>query len=120
MSVGTPKGSSPVANAMKGRCPACGRGPLYSGILTVAETCTACGLDLREHDTGDGPAIFVILTLGAILVPLAIFVETAFGPPLWVQAVIWGTVTILGSILLLRVYKGALVGLQYKHLSLGQ
>ncbi len=120
MSTGAPKGSSPVMSAMRGRCPACGRGALYSGVLTVSDTCTSCGLDLREHDTGDGPAVFVIFTLGALLVPLAIFVETVFGPPVWVQALLWGVVTIGGSIFLLRVYKGALVGLQFKHLSLGE
>src|SRR3546814_4506734 len=39
------------------RCPRCGKGRLFSGILKIAERCNACGLDLRKQDAGDGPAV---------------------------------------------------------------
>src|SRR3546814_3074220 len=42
------------------RCPRCGKGRLFSGILKIAERCNACGLDLRKQDAGDGPAVLVI------------------------------------------------------------
>src|SRR3546814_12221007 len=39
------------------RCPRCGKGRLFSGILKIAERCNACGLDLRKQDAGDGTAV---------------------------------------------------------------
>ncbi len=72
---------STLGAALFCRCPRCGKGELYSGLLTVAPSCRVCGLDLRAQDAGDGPAAFVVLILGAIVVALAIAVEIAFAPP---------------------------------------
>ncbi len=47
-------------------------------------------------DAGDGPAVFVILIVGAIVCAAALYVEFTFQPPYWVHAVLWiPTVTIL-------------------------
>ena len=56
------------------RCPRCGRGKLYAGFLTLAPRCGACGLDYAFIDTGDGPAIFIIMIAGTIVVAAALFV----------------------------------------------
>ncbi len=40
--------------------------------------CSVCGLDLSAQDAGDGPAVFVILFLGFIVVGLAAIVEIRF------------------------------------------
>ncbi len=104
---------SPLGAGLSCKCPRCGRGALFDGFLTVAPNCSQCGLDLTKSDSGDGPAVFLILILGAIFVPLALWVETAFGPPLWLHAILW-TVAILGSALaLLRPMKGVLIAYQY-------
>lgn len=101
--------------ALRCRCPRCGRGKLFSGLLTVRERCAVCGLDLRAHDAGDGPAVAVILVLGTIVVSLAFWVEFHFSPPLWVHAVLWPAVTLPGAILMMRPMKAALVALQFRH-----
>ena len=101
------------------RCPRCGKGPLFEGVLSVRPRCAVCGLDLSKHDAGDGPAVFVILILGAIVVALAFWVEFRFEPPLWLHAVLWLPVTLGGAILMLRPLKAWLVAEQYRHLSLG-
>ncbi|MCH2396390.1 MULTISPECIES: DUF983 domain-containing protein [Oceanibaculum] len=106
---------SPVLTGLACRCPRCGRGRLFSGLLQVAERCEVCGLDLSNHDSGDGPAVFVIFALGIIVVPLALWVETVFQPPLWLHAVLWSLVILAGALGLLRLFKGVLVALQYKH-----
>ena len=110
---------SPLLAALFCRCPRCGEGKLYDGVLTVAPTCTRCGLDLRAQDAGDGPAVFVVLILGGLTVGLAIIVEILFSPPLWVHAVLWPPLVIGGAILLLRPLKAALIALQYRHRQLG-
>jgi uncharacterized protein (DUF983 family) len=110
---------APLVAALFCRCPRCGEGKLYDGVLTVAPSCTRCGLDLRAQDAGDGPAVFVVLILGALMVGLAIIVEILFSPPLWVHAVLWTPLVIGGAILLLRPLKAGLIALQYRHRQLG-
>ena len=106
---------SPFRSGLLCRCPRCGEGSLYSGVLTVADTCKTCGLDLRAQDSGDGPAVFVILILGAIVVALALITENAFSPPLWVHAVLWPPLIIGGAFVMLRIFKAVLIALQYRH-----
>jgi len=110
---------SPLVAALFCRCPRCGEGKLYDGVLTVASSCTRCGLDLRAQDAGDGPAVFVVLIIGAVTVGLAIIVEILFSPPFWVHAVLWTPLVIGGAILLLRPLKAGLIALQYRHRQLG-
>lgn len=90
---------------------------MFDGYLTVRPACAACGLPLADHDTGDGPAVFVIFILGAVVVPLALWVEATFEPALWVHAVLWGTAVMGGTLALLRPLKGVMVALHYRHRS---
>ncbi|MBI4183428.1 MAG: DUF983 domain-containing protein [Proteobacteria bacterium] len=106
---------SPIATGLRGRCPRCAAGPLFSGLLSVAERCRACGLDLRNHDAGDGPAVFVIFFLGVAAVGLAFGIEIAFEPPLWLHAIVWPPAILALAVVLLRLFKGVLVALQYRH-----
>lgn len=97
------------------RCPRCGKGKLYDGLLHVAEICGYRGLDLSAHDSGDGPAIFVILIVGGLAVALAFIVERTFAPPIWAH-LIYQLPFILGAtILCLRPLKATLIALQYRH-----
>ena len=85
------------------------------GLLKVRDRCEVCGLDLRAHDSGDGPASLVILVLGAIVMVLVFWVEFRFSPPLWVHAILWPLVTVPLAIVLMRHMKAALVALQFRH-----
>lgn len=115
----TPLTVSPFSAGLRCRCPRCGEGPLYDGLLTVRDRCRSCDLDLRAQDSGDGPAVFVILVLGFVVVGLALFVEAKFSPPLWVHAVLWPGVILAGAIGLLRVFKATLIALQFRHRAAG-
>jgi uncharacterized protein (DUF983 family) len=108
-----------LAAALRCRCPRCGRGKLFEGLLTVAPACPQCGLDLSAQDAGDGPAVFVVLFLGALVVLLAIAVEIVFAPPLWVHIVLWTPVILGGAIAMLRPLKAGLIALQYRNRALG-
>ena len=91
-------GPSPISTALACRCPRCGKGRLFRGLLTVRPTCDACGLDFSAQDAGDGPAVFVILILGFIIAGLALMLETAFEPPLWLHAIIWIPLIVVASL----------------------
>jgi uncharacterized protein (DUF983 family) len=57
------------------RCPRCGKGKLYAGFLDLRPYCEVCGLDYAFIDAGDGPAIFIIMLAGAVVVTAALIVE---------------------------------------------
>ncbi|WP_407168405.1 DUF983 domain-containing protein [Bradyrhizobium sp. ORS 111] len=97
------------------RCPRCGQGKLYSGFLTLAPRCENCGLDYAFIDSGDGPAIFVIMLAGAIVVAAALIVEVKYQPPFWVHAALWLPLIIVTTILPLRSMKSLLIALQFHH-----
>jgi len=101
--------------ALFGLCPRCGKGPLFSGYLTIPPKCSVCGLDYSVFDPGDGPAVFVILIVGAIVAAGALYVEFTFSPPYWVHAVIWLPTIAILTFVFLRLAKSILVVLQYKH-----
>ena len=106
---------SPIRAALGCRCPRCGQGRLFTGLLSVRGACEVCGLDLSGQDAGDGPAVFVILFLGLIVVALAALVEINFSPPIWVHLVLWTPFIIVGAIAMLRPLKAGLIALQYRH-----
>ena len=108
---------SPVDVALRGACPRCGQGKLFRGLLTVTDRCAVCDLDLRGNDAGDGPAVFVILGLGAIIMMLVFWVEFRFEPPWWVHVLIWLPLTFGGAVWLLRLLKALLIAQQYRHRS---
>lgn len=106
-------GVSPYQAGLTCRCPRCGRGKLFSGFLTVAPSCAACGLDYSFDDSGDGPVVFIILLAGSLVVGLALWVEIAFAPPFWVHAVLWTPLVLISTLGLLRPLKATLIALQY-------
>ena len=111
----TAGGAPLLQTALLGRCPRCGRGPLYSGLLRFQPVCRACGLDLAAYDTGDGAAVAGIFVVGALAVVAAIVVDTKYEPPLWVHVVLWPLPVTLLAIWVMRVAKAALAAAQYRH-----
>jgi len=110
MSEGT---TSPFKAGLMARCPRCGKGPLFRGLLTLRERCDTCHLDYKFIDTGDGPAVFAILILGAVVMGGALWFEFTYLPPVWQHLLLWGVLTPLLAIGLLRFLKALLSALQY-------
>ncbi|WP_404405932.1 DUF983 domain-containing protein [Pelagibacterium halotolerans] len=105
---------SPIATGLAGRCPRCGEGHLFSGFLTLADTCESCGLDYSFADSGDGPAVLIMFPVGTIVVLLWLLTDALFGFPFIVHILLWFPTTIILSIALLRPFKGVMINLQYK------
>ena len=106
---------NPFLAGLAGRCPNCAEGHLFEGFLKVAPRCEACGFDLASADSGDGPAVFVILIAGFIGAFGALFTEVAFDPPVWVTIVIWLPAILVICLVLLRPTKGLLLASQFKN-----
>ena len=105
----------PIGRGLRGRCPRCGEGKLFQGFLTPRQRCDSCGLDYSFADAGDGPAVFVILLGGGIVVFAALLTEVLFQPPYWVHAMLWLPLILIVTLLPLRLIKGLLIALQYHH-----
>ncbi len=106
---------NPFLAGFLGRCPNCGEGPLFEGFLKVSPTCEACGFDLAKADSGDGPAVFVILIAGFIVAFAALITEFAVHPPVWVHMLLWLPATLIICLALLRPTKGLLLAAQFKN-----
>lgn len=105
----------PIGHGLRGRCPRCGEGRLFQGFLSLRPTCERCGLDYSFADAGDGPAVFVILIGGFIVVFAALITEIVYQPPYWVHAALWLPLILLVTLAPLRLIKGLLIALQYHH-----
>lgn len=106
---------APLDAALKGLCPRCGAPGLFASFLRFADRCPACGLDYREFNVGDGAAAFLILIVGGLVSLLAIIVELKWSPPLLVHLLLWLPLTILLTVVLLRLAKGLLLVLEYRN-----
>ena len=80
-----------------------------------AAGCESCGLDYAFIDSGDGPAIFIIMIAGAIVVGSALIVEIKYQPPFWLHAALWLPLILATTLLPMRSMKSLLIALQYHH-----
>ena len=105
----------PIGRGLRGRCPRCGEGRLFQGFLALRPACGKCGLDYSFADAGDGPAVFVILFGGFVVVFAALMTEVVYQPPYWMHAALWLPLILIVTLAPLRLIKGLLIALQYHH-----
>jgi uncharacterized protein (DUF983 family) len=101
--------------ALFGLCPQCGAKTLFAGPARFADRCGNCGLDYAGFNVGDGPAALLTLAIGALIIILALVLDTAARPPFWVHVVIWVPVTVAMTVYSLRVAKGALLAAEHRN-----
>ena len=78
---------SAALRGVLGRCPRCGKGRLFKGFLDLPPACESCGLDYGFTDSGDGPAVFVMLIAGFLALGFVLWFEFTYEPPFWVHLV---------------------------------
>jgi uncharacterized protein (DUF983 family) len=110
-----PQTPFPIKAALTSKCPRCGQGKLFDGFLTLAPRCDSCGLDYSFADSGDGPAVFVTLLAGFVVLGLALWVELTYEPPFWLHLVIFFPLTIIVCLGMLRPLKSFMVAAQFHH-----
>ena len=102
-----------LKRGLRGRCPRCGEGKLFRAFLKTADSCSACGQDFTAHRADDLPAYLVIIIVGHIVVPLVLYIETNYAPPVALQLSIYLPLTLFSALALLQLVKGAVVALQW-------
>jgi uncharacterized protein (DUF983 family) len=106
---------SPVSAGLACKCPRCGHGRLFKGYLSVAPRCEDCDLDFTFADSADGPAVFIILIVGAVVAACALITEVKYQPPIWLHMILWGPLTLGLVLMLLRPFKAVMIALQYRN-----
>jgi uncharacterized protein (DUF983 family) len=96
-------------------CPACGKAPLFDGLITIKAKCPKCGADFASQEAGEGPAVFVILVAGAICVPFILIAQLIFKPPIWLLCLIGLPLTAGVCLGLMRPFKAMLFAMQWHH-----
>jgi uncharacterized protein (DUF983 family) len=102
-----------MLRGMLGRCPNCGRGRLFRAYLKVADHCEVCGEAFHHHRADDAPPYFTMVIVGHIVIAAVLAVEVAYHPAIWVHLALWLPLTVLLSVALLPLVKGAIVGMQW-------
>ena len=111
----TQKGQPPIARAaLFGLCPQCGAQTLFEGAAKFAPRCRVCALDFQSYNVGDGPAAFLTLIIGALLIAIALTLDAVVRPPLWVHVILWIPLTAAAVVYGLRVGKGALLASEHQ------
>jgi uncharacterized protein (DUF983 family) len=105
------------ATGLACRCPRCGKGPLFAGLLSVLPRCSVCGLDYGFAHSGDGPAVLVIFIVSPIVIALAVILDALVHPAPYVHLIVWIPVTVLLCLALLRPFKATLIAVQYRHVT---
>ena len=94
----------------------CRKGRLFAPFsLGVVPVCPTCGETLGQQDVGDGASVLMIFFLGLTLVPLALVFEHVAAPPLWVHAVLFGSIALGLIALVLPAVKAYIILLEYRH-----
>jgi uncharacterized protein (DUF983 family) len=87
---------------------------VFSSYLKLRDACGVCGADFRSADAGDGPAVFVILVVGAIVAPLLIVFQYVLALPGWLALTITIVTAVVLCLALLPPFKATLFALQWK------
>ena len=86
---------------------------MFAGVVKFADKCTNCGLDYSRFNVGDGPAAFLTMIIGAVVVGLALWVQLRFEPPWWVHVILWLPLIVGGVIGGLRLTKAWLLASEF-------
>ena len=109
------KGQSGLLRAaLLGCCPQCGAKTLFEAPARVAFKCGACELDFAPLERGGRFAGLLTVIFAIVLMMIALAIENAFRPPLWLQMAFWAPVTVFGVIFGLRLFKTVMLYANYE------
>ena len=111
---------SPGSAGLRGRCPPFGRGRRVAGVRARAPRGSVWGrrgggLSYGFADAGDGPAFFVSFAALIVVVGLALVIDAAYEPPIWLLMFILLPLVLILCLGTLRPIKGLIIGLQYRN-----
>ena len=83
----------PLALAMRrgflGRCPSCGRTPLFQNYLKQVQCCSSCGAQFGSIRADDAAPWLTLIVVGHLFLPLIFFVNLGAFLPFWLGVASW-------------------------------
>ncbi|MDO5528677.1 MAG: DUF983 domain-containing protein [Paracoccus sp. (in: a-proteobacteria)] len=107
-----PTGEAMRRGALR-RCPSCGEGAIFRGYLKIRDACESCGEDLSHQRADDGPAYMTVLVVSHLLAPALLWIFIAYRPEPVPLLIGFSAAAIILSLVLLPIFKGAMVGMQW-------
>lgn len=95
------------------KCPSCGKGNLFDGLVLVKQQCEVCDEDLSHEMADDFPAYLNVLIVGHIIVGLAMGMLKYELFDIWTITLLTILASIVVSLALMRPLKGLVVGSQW-------
>lgn len=100
-----------LGRGLRRRCPRCGEGGLFRGYLRLKD-CPACGCDHSNTYADDFPPYITIFIVGHVVVALLLMGVRA-GMSQNQHILVWPTLTVVMTLVLLPLAKGAVVGFMW-------
>ena len=102
-----------ILRGLQGRCPSCGEASIYRAYIKVRDACPKCHQALGHYPADDAPPYLTIILLAHILVPLFLYIDHVYSPPMELILLFSLPIT-LGCILgAMPFIKGGVVGVLY-------
>jgi uncharacterized protein (DUF983 family) len=95
------------------RCPACGEGRIFERFLKVKPACDNCGERFDGHRADDMPPYITMMIVGHVIVALNLFFERATEWPMAWHMMLWPSLTVGMTLLIMQPIKGALIAYQW-------
>lgn len=102
-----------MKRGMAGKCPACGEGRVFKKYVQVNSECPSCGEELHHQRADDAPPYLVIVIVGHLMVGIILHMEMVVRIPASHYLIAVLPLTVLLSLWLLPVVKGAIVNMQW-------
>ena len=88
---------------------------VYRGLLSFKEQCEHCHVAFAAQDIGDGPSYISLCIDGFIVMMVVLAMEYVSAPDLWLYILLVPTMSILLSLVSLRILRVQFLYLEYHH-----
>ena len=105
--------ASALWRGFRSKCPRCGEGHLFGRFLKVRSACEVCAQSFEGQRADDLPPYITISIVAHIVVGLNLSIERTSDWPLWWHMVLWPSLTVVLTLLLIQPVKGATIGYQW-------
>lgn len=105
---------SPIRTGLRGLCPQCGQGHLFSGFMTVKPKCEVCGVDYSSTEPTDRLGFIVACFICITGVALAFRIQVAYSPSIWVHLFTALPPVLVTLLLPLRPLKGWMMNRRFR------
>lgn len=95
-------------------CPRCGEGRMFAGYLSVRETCDVCKMAFEALRSDDAPPYFTLFIVGHLVISLYLMLWPYMPYPDWVHALIWCSLTLVLSLVMLPFVKGGVMAVIFR------